>query len=96
MREQVASARANRDEEVAKKHLTTAEYAAWHEFQQDLVNFQRQNGRRPPSVLRDMRPMNWVQEFRDKGRIDVKATDDYFAMQKHDRTGRMIETLKGL
>lgn len=77
------------DEKAAKKSLTTAEYAAWHEYQQDLVNFQREQRKLPegkrkelPRELKSVRPGEWLQTYRQVGKIDIEASIEGLKAEK--------------
>jgi hypothetical protein len=43
-------------------------------------------------VLREMNPSMWVMEFKQKGRIDVQKTADWYANAEKTK----MERLKGL
>src|SRR5579863_3544416 len=67
----------------AKKSLTTADYANWHEFQQEIVNFHRKHGKLAPAELRGLSPKDWLQRYQNQGPIDVeKVAQTIFEVEK--------------
>ncbi len=96
VRAEIDRRQAHRNDEVAKKGLSAAEYRAWDEFQSDMADYHKRTGKLAPSVLRTMRPLNWLAEYKDKGRIDIEATAANFEEVKVARGKRTISRLKGL
>lgn len=96
MRAQIEAQQAHRNKEVALKHFSAAEYRAWDQFQSDLADYHKKTGKLAPAVLRTMRPMNWLGEYKEKGRIDIAKTAEYFEQAKVARGKRTIDRLKGL
>jgi hypothetical protein len=70
---QVAELRAKRNAEHAKRWLTAADYRKWDEFQSDLVNFHRNNGKLAPRALRTLDPVKFIAIYEAHGRIDIEA-----------------------
>jgi hypothetical protein len=66
--------RVAQDASAAKRLFNAADYRAWDEFQSDLANFHRDHGKLAPKELRDMRPGEWVQQYRQLGRIDIEKS----------------------
>jgi hypothetical protein len=96
VRQQLEVRAHRRNQEVAKKHFTAAEYRAWDEFQSDLADFHKKHQKLAPKVLRLMSPMVWLGEYKEKGRIDVEASAANFEEVKVARGKRTIDVLKGL
>lgn len=95
-RERITTARARRNDEVAQKHLSAVNYRAWDQFQSDMADYHKETGKLAPKVLREMTPMAWAQEYGQKGRLDVKATAEYFERAEKTAKGRLIDHLKGI
>lgn len=75
--------RAQRNAKHAKTWLTADEYRKWDEFQSDLVNFHRNNGKLAPAVLRTLDPLRWRDQYKKTGRIDVElVADSLFEAEK--------------
>ncbi len=96
IRVQIDRQRMHRNEIVARKQFSAAEYRAWDEFQSDLADYHKKSGKLAPEVLRTMTPAAWLSEFKQKGRIDVEATAANFEETKIARGKRTISILKGL
>jgi hypothetical protein len=73
LREQVAKLRAKRNAHAAKNVLGPHMYRKWDEFQSDLVNFHRNNGKLAPAALRTLDPKKFAGIYAVHGRIDVEA-----------------------
>lgn len=88
IRERIEELRAERSQSVAKRTLTTAEYAKWAEFQQDLKDFQRAHGKLAPVQLRVLEPVKWRDQYAKAGRIDVELVADslFEAEERAQRT----------
>ena len=93
---QISARRRYKDNQVALKYLSAADYRAWDEFQSDMANFHRKHRKLAPKVLRTMRPMEWKQEYAQKGRIDIEATAEYFEHAEEQRQARIAERLRGV
>jgi hypothetical protein len=96
IRAQIEARQRHHDKEVAKKMFSAAEYRAWDQFQSDMADYHKKTGKLAPSVLRTMRPTEWLGEFKEKGRIDIEATAANFEEVKIARGKRTISQLKGL
>ncbi len=96
IRQQIDRQRMHRNEIVAKKQFSAAEYRAWDEFQSDLADYHKKTGKLAPEVLRTMTPVAWHNEYAQKGRIDVEATAANFEETKVARGKRTISILKGV
>jgi hypothetical protein len=92
VRADLTAQRRHHEEQVARKMFSAAEYRAWDQFQSDLADFHRDTGKLAPKVLREMMPGTWIQEFKQKGRIDVQKTADWYANAEKTK----MERLKGL
>jgi hypothetical protein len=89
LRRVVSDRRRHRNEEVARRNFSAAEYRAWDEFQSDMADFHKKTGKLAPEVLRTMTPMAWRIEYREKGRIDMEKTADaLFELEKKARETR--------
>jgi hypothetical protein len=73
LREQVAKLRVKRNAVEAKNVLGPYMYRKWDEFQSDLVNFHRNNGKLAPAALRTLDPKKFTAIYAAHGRIDVEA-----------------------
>jgi hypothetical protein len=92
VRNDLTAQRRHHEEQVARKMFSAAEYRAWDQFQSDLADYHRDTGKLAPKVLREMNPSMWVTEFKQKGRIDVQKTADWYANAEKTK----MERLKGL
>jgi hypothetical protein len=92
VRADLTAQRRHHEDQVARKMFSAAEYRAWDQFQSDLADYHRDTGKLAPKVLREMNPSMWVTEFKQKGRIDVQKTADWYANAEKTK----MERLKGL
>lgn len=79
-------------DDAAKSSLTTRDYANWHEFQQQLVNFHRKHGKLAPAALRVLTPKDWL-ALHQEGPIDVEKAAEEHDRAKQERQGRTWERM---
>lgn len=60
----------------AKKTLTRKNYRAWDEFQQDLADFHKKEGRLAHKRIRLLQPREFMKIHGERGRIDIAAEEE--------------------
>ena len=80
----------------AKRSFDTGWYRAWDEFQSDIANFHRANGRPAHKDIRTMTPHDFRKRYAREGRIDIANATWAIETAERAFTAKTNERYKGI